>query len=169
VKKLTVTFGTPTGRYLQDKQAAEAIAASLKDVGVTANVRTMDWPSYLAATQSPKAKSTFDMHLLGWAPGALDAPTQFQMFQKSNWPPSGLATDYYTDPQVESLVAKANKELDATKRKQMYCDAQKRIWSDAPWLFLWSQTLVLAYSKDVTGISYVPNEKFDTIYAKPAK
>lgn len=169
VKKLTVTFGTPTGRYLQDKQAAEAIAANLKDVGVTANVRTMDWPSYLAATQSSKAHSTFDMHLLGWAPGALDAPTQFQMFQKADWPPNGLATDYYTDPQVESLVAKGNKELDETKRNQMYCAAQKRIWSDAPWLFLWSQTLVLAYSNDVTGVSYVPNEKFDTVYAKPAK
>ena len=51
----------------------------------------------------------------------------------------------------------------------MYCDAEKQIWSDAPWLFLWSQTLVLAYSKDVTGIGYIPNEMFDTVYAKPAK
>lgn len=169
VDKLTVTFGTPTGRYLQDKQAAQAIAANLKDVGVTAKVRTADWPSYQAATATPKDKQEFDLHLLGWAPGSLDAPTQFQMFQRSQWPPNGLATSFYTNPKVEPLIAKGNRELDADKRNKMYCDAQKLIWDDAPWLFLWSQTLVLAHSSDVTGISYIPNEKFDTIYAKPAQ
>lgn len=169
VKNLEIKFGTPSGRYLQDKQAAQAIAANLKDVGVTANVRTTDWPSYIANTSAPKDKQPYDMHLLGWAPGALDAPTQLQMFQKSQWPPKGLASAFYTNPKVESLIKKANVELDEQKRNAMYCEAQKLIWDDAPWLFLWSQTLVLAYSSDVTGISYIPNEKFDTIYAKPAE
>ncbi len=164
---LSVTFGTPSGRYLQDKQAAQAIASNLRDVGVKATVRTTDWPSYLAAAEDKNGP--YDMHLLGWAPGALDAATQFQMFQKSQWPPNGLADAFFTDPAVEKLIAKGNRELDDSTRQDLYCKAQKQIWKDAPWVFLWSQTLELAYSSDVTGISYVPNEKFDTIGAHPAE
>lgn len=167
-KNLTITMGTPSGRYLQDKQAAQAIAANLREVGVTVKVRTTDWPSYIANTSAPKGEQPYDMHVLGWAPGALDAPSQLQMFQKSQWPTNGLASAFYTNPKTESLIAKGNVELDDAARNKMYCDAQKQIWSDAPWLFLWSQTLLLAHSSDVKGISYIPNEKFDTIYARPA-
>jgi peptide/nickel transport system substrate-binding protein len=164
---LSITFGAPTGRYLQDQQAAQAIATNLRDVGVTVKVSTMDWPSYQATMQDPKGP--FDMHMLGWAPGALDAPTQLQMFQKKSWPPVGLATAFYSNPKVETLISDGAKELDATKRNDGYCQAQKLIWADAPWMFLWSQTLSLAYHSDIAGISYTPNEKFDTVYAKPAK
>ncbi|HEY9471169.1 MAG TPA: ABC transporter substrate-binding protein [Propionibacteriaceae bacterium] len=164
---LSITFGAPTGRYLQDQQAAQAIATDLRAVGVTVKVSTMDWPSYVATMVDPKGP--FDMHMLGWAPGALDAPTQFQMFQKASWPPKGLATDFYTNDQVEGLLASGATELDQAKRDDMYCQAQKTIWGDAPWMFLWSQTLSLAYQSDIAGISYTPNEKFDTVYARPAK
>lgn len=169
MQKMSIVFGTPSGRYLQDKQAAQAIAADLNEVGVKAKVQTMDWPSYQAATSAPKNRQKFDMHILGWAPGALDAPTQFQMFQRAEWPPHGLATAFYSNKKVESLIANGNRELNEDKRNKSYCQAQKLIWRDAPWLFLWSQTLVLAYSSDVAGVSYIPNEKFNTIYAHPAK
>jgi ABC-type transport system substrate-binding protein len=164
---LSVTFGTPSGRYLQDKQAAQAIASQLREVGVDATIRTTDWPSYLAGTN--EKDGPYDMHLLGWAPGALDAPTQFQMFQKEQWPPNGLATAFYTSEKAESLIAEGSQELDDEKRNKLYCEAQEQIWEEAPWLFLWSQTLVLAHSSDVAGISYIPNEKFDTVYAHPAE
>ena len=163
---LSVTLGTPSGRYLQDKQAAQAIAANLADVGVEAKVRTTDWPSYLSGIV--EKDGPYDMHMLGWAPGALDAATQFQMFQKSAWPPAGLASAFYTNEKVESLVAAGNRELDDEKRSELYCEAQNQIWADAPWLFLWSQNLILAHSSDIEGITYVPNEKFDTVYAHPA-
>lgn len=166
VGKLSIKFGTPTGRYLQDKQAAEAIASNLRDIGVKVSVQTMDWPSYQAKTNLKKGG--FDMHILGWAPGALDAPTQFEMFQKADWPPNGLATSFYSNPTVEKLISSGNQELNTAKRNSDYCKAQKTIWGDAPWLFLWSQTLILAYSSKVAGVSYVPNEKFNTIYAHPA-
>lgn len=164
---LSITFGAPTGRYLQDKQAAQAIATDLRAVGVKVKMSTMDWPSYASTFVDPKGP--FDMHMLGWAPGALDAPTQFQMFQKASWPPTGLASSFYTNDTVETLLAAGAKELDETKRDADYCQAQKIIWGDAPWIFLWSQTLSLAYQRDIAGITSRPNEKFDTVSAHPAK
>lgn len=164
---LSITFGAPTGRYIQDQQAAQAIAADLRAVGVTVKVSTMDWPSYISTMEDPKGP--FDMHMLGWAPGALDAPTQFQMFQQASWPPAGLNTSFYTDPQVETMISNGETQLDQTKRNADYCQAQKQIWADAPWTFLWTQTLSLAYQSNIDGITSTPNEKFDTVYAHPAK
>lgn len=167
VHNLSITLGTPTGRYLQDKQAANAIAGQLRDIGVKAQVQTTDWASYLAATDVPVKQQKYDTHVLGWAPAFLDASQQMLQFQSSQHPPNGLATSFYTNKQVDSLVAQANRETDQRKRDQLYCEALKMIWKDAPWIFLWVQKFPIAYSNDVTNVSYLPNEKFDAIYARP--
>ena len=165
VGKISVTMGSPTGRYLQDLQASQAIAGYLRKVGVTVNVKTMDWPSYVSAMQDQNGP--FDLHLLGWAPGALDAPTQMEMFTKASWAPKGLNNGFYSNPTVESAFAKASRDLDEASRDAQYCQIQKTMWTDAPWIFLWSQTLIMAYKSDIEGISYQPNEKFETINAHP--
>lgn len=168
VRDLSVTLGTPTGRYLQDRQFADAIAGNLRDVGVDAQLRTMDWASYLSGINVPLKQQKFDMHVLGWAPSFPDASQQMLVFRSDQRPPNGLATAHYSNKKVDSLVARADQELDAEKRRQLYCDAWKIIWKEAPWIFLWVQKFPIAYSSDVTGISYLPNEKFDAVYARPA-
>jgi peptide/nickel transport system substrate-binding protein len=168
VKKVTITVGTPTGRYLQDKEATDAIAGNLRDVGLQVNIRTMDWASYLGAVDVPASQQPFDMHLLGWAPAFLDASQQMLQFRSDQAPPNGLATSLYSNKQVDALSASASTELNPQQRQADYCQAWKTIWNDAPWLFLWVQKYPIVYSSDVTGISYLPNEKFNAVYAKPA-
>jgi peptide/nickel transport system substrate-binding protein len=89
-------------------------------------------------------------------------------FQSTSWPPAGLATSYYKNPQVDSLLAKANSESDPAARKSDYCTASKLIWSDAPWIFLWVQKFPIVTSAKVTGVQSIPNESFYTVYASPA-
>jgi peptide/nickel transport system substrate-binding protein len=167
VDNMSVTLGTPTGRYLQDKEATDAIAGNLRDVGVDAQVRTMDWASYIAATSVPEQQQKFDMHLLGWAPAFLDSSQQMLVFRTDQIPPNGLATALYSNKKVDQLSSQASTELDAQQREEYYCEAWRTIWNDAPWLFLWVQKYPIVYSSDVTGVSYLPNEKFDAVYAKP--
>jgi peptide/nickel transport system substrate-binding protein len=167
VKNLKVTLGSPTGRYIQDIQFAQAISGYLRKVGVDVNVRTMDWPSYVSAMQ--QKDGPFDMHVLGWAPGALDGPTQLQMFTTATNPPKGLNTSFFSNATVDKLTADAALNLDETSRNQQLCQIQKEIWQQAPWIFLWSQTLILAYNSKITGVSYLPNEKFVTMGAHPTR
>jgi ABC-type transport system substrate-binding protein len=169
VDNLDVTFGSPTGRYVQDIQAAEAISGELRKLGISAQIETMDWASYTSAIVLPADKQKFDMHLLGWAPSFLDATMQMDVFQTSFHPPDGLATSFYSNARVDALVDKADRELDDTKRERLYCEASKIIWREAPWIFLWSQRFPIVHSSGVTGISYLPNEKFDAVYATPAE
>jgi len=166
VKDLKITLGSPTGRYIQDIQFAQAVSGYLRKVGIDANVRTMDWPSYVAAFL--QKDGPFDLHVLGWAPGALDGQTQLQMFTSETIPPKGLNSSFYSDPKVDKLAAAAALNLDDKSRNQQLCQIQKDVWQQAPWIFLWSQTLVLAYNSKITGVSYLPNEKFLTMDAHPA-
>ena len=39
----TVNFTAPNGRYLQDKQVAEAIVGQLEKVGIKAELETIEW------------------------------------------------------------------------------------------------------------------------------
>jgi peptide/nickel transport system substrate-binding protein len=165
VKNLKVTLATPTGRYIQDSQFAQAVSGYLRKVGIEANVRTMDWPSYVSGMQQKDAP--FELHVLGWAPGALDGPTQLQMFTGATMPPKGLNTSFFSDPAIDKLTAEAALNLDDASRNQQLCQIQKDVWQKAPWIFLWSQTLVLAHNAKITGVSYVPNEKFETLGAHP--
>ena len=78
---------TPSGRYVQDQQASEAIAGYLREVGLNVNVSTSDFPSFLARVNAAPSANTVDMHMLGWAPAYLDADMQMQMFRQATHPP----------------------------------------------------------------------------------
>lgn len=165
---MTLDLLTPSGRYVQDQQAAEAVAGYLREIGLTVNVTTSDFPSFLARITGPPSETTVDMHLLGWAPPYLDAEYAMQMFRQATHPPAGLATSFYTNPQVEEYLTQADTVTDVDAREQAFCEASKLIWEDAPWIFLWTQSFPIVHSADVTGVGFTPTEKFSAVYARPA-
>ena len=109
------------------------------------------------------------MHLLGWAPSFMDASQQMQQFLSSQHPPNGLATSFYDSEEVDRLVAEANQEVDEERRAELYAEASRVIWEDAPWIFLWVQRFPMVHSAEVTNIGGLPNEKFHAIYAHPVE
>ncbi|HEX7022090.1 MAG TPA: ABC transporter substrate-binding protein [Trueperaceae bacterium] len=166
---LTLDFMSPTGRYVQDFAASQAIANYLRDVGINAVVRTMDWPTYIGTMTKPLEENTTQLHLLGWAPAFLDAAQQMEQFESSRHPPAGLATSFYTNPEVDRLIEQAGQETNPDKRQDLYAQASRIIWDDAPWIFLWVQSFPMVHSSKVTNIWGLPNEKFYAIYAHPTE
>ncbi|MFQ5898278.1 MAG: ABC transporter substrate-binding protein [Candidatus Methylomirabilia bacterium] len=159
----------PTGRYVQDKEASQAIAGYLREVGFDVNIQTMDWPSYVQTIIAPPDKNTTELHYLGWAPAYLDASQQMLQFLSTYAPPNGLETSFYSNPEVDKLISSAGRALDADKRQELYCRAAKKVWQDAPWIFLWVQRFPIIYSAKVTNVSSLPNEMFYAVYARPAQ
>ena len=47
-----------------------------------------------------------------------------------------------------------------------YAEAQRSVWDDAPWIFLWSPSFVLVHSARLKGIVALPTEKFSVAYAE---
>lgn len=159
----------PTGRYVQDKEATQAIAGYLREVGLEPVTQTMDWPTYIKTITTPADKgNTTELHYLGWAPAFLDAAQQMLQFLSTYHPPGGLATTFYKDPRVDELILAADRESHPDRRKELYCEASRRVWEDAPWVFLWVQRFPIVHSARVRDVSSIPNEKFYAVYARPA-
>jgi peptide/nickel transport system substrate-binding protein len=160
----------PTGRYVQDKEATQAVAGYLREVGLEPQIQTMDWPSYISTITTPLDKgNTTQLHYLGWAPAFLDASQQMLQFLSTYAPPNGLATNFYQNPQVDTWIKAAEIENDEAKRRELYCNIAKQVWTDAPWIFLWVQRFPIVYSAKVTDVGSLPNEKFYALYARPAQ
>ncbi|HEX8969526.1 MAG TPA: ABC transporter substrate-binding protein [Chloroflexota bacterium] len=167
---LQLRFMHPTGRSVQEALAAQialAVAGNLRDVGVDTDLVGADWASFLAAISVPEDKGTAHMHLFNWAPDLLDASQQMTQFVRSQWPPAGMATSHYWNPRVDLLAFEAVREPDDQKRLDQYAEAQRIVWDDAPWIFLWSPAFVMVHSARLQGITALPTEKFSVAYAEP--
>ncbi|HWQ17604.1 MAG TPA: ABC transporter substrate-binding protein [Sulfolobales archaeon] len=155
-----LVFLHPTGRYLQDKQVAEAVQAYLSRIGVKVTLKTMDWPSYVAMWLKPLDQKDYDLLMLGWGPFVADSHfTLYPQFHSSQAPPKGLAAAPYNNSEVDSLLEQAVVELNEAKRAELYRKAIEIIWRDAPWIFLYTQKWFYAASKDLKGYQvYVDGE-----------
>jgi peptide/nickel transport system substrate-binding protein len=167
---MSIKLVSPTGRYVQDIQVANAVAGYLRDVGLKVDgPGTADWPTYVATYANvPPAQSKTDLHLLGWAPAYLDAQQQFEQFYSARIPPAGLESSYYKNSQVDSLIEQGNTGTDSGARQKAYCDAAKTVWNEAPWIFLYNQKYPFVTTAKVTGVVGLPNEKFVTSWVSPA-
>ena len=160
----------PTGRSMQEAvagQVAQAVAGNLHDVGVDTELIGSDWATFLAAVSVPEDKGTAHMHLFNWAPTLLDASQQMTQFTRGHWPPAGLATSHYWNPKVELLVSEDAREADDQQRQNEYAEAQRIVWDDAPWIFLWAPSFLIVHSARIQGITALPTEKFSAAYAAP--
>lgn len=168
--RLQLRFAHPTGRSMQEAlaaQVAQAVAGNLRDVGVETDLVGSDWASFVAAINVPEDRGTSHMHLFNWAPGLLDASQQMGQFTHGQWPPAGVATSHYWNPKVELLVSEALRERDDQRRTDQYAEAQRIVWDDAPWIFLWVPSFVLVHSARLKGITAQATEKFSVAAAEP--
>lgn len=160
-----LTFIHPTGRYILDARVAEAIQSYLARVGVRVKLQTMDWPTYIGSLQRPPEQVNHDMALLGWGPLPDAHHTLNSMFHSSQRPPASFNIAYYSNPEVDRLIDEAARQLDPERRKELYRRAQAIIWDDAPWIFLYTQNMILGVRDNLEGMVTYPWEMFSLVGA----
>ncbi|MEM1927937.1 MAG: ABC transporter substrate-binding protein [Acidilobaceae archaeon] len=153
-----LVFITPQGRYLKDREIAEAVKAYLERVGLRVRVEVMEWAAYITRVTTQK---DFDLFLLGWSTVTLDADYGlYSLFR------SGAAFNrmQYRNPTVDDLLEKARAERDPARRAQLYAEAQRLIWSDAPWIFLHYEDIIVASKPGLVGFEIQPIERWILTY-----
>jgi ABC-type transport system substrate-binding protein len=161
----TVQMRTPQGRYLFDKQVSEAIQAQLQAIGVKVELRTYDWPTYVAGLLKPIAESELELFLLGWGPTVMDGDFQLSgQFTCEVSPPKGLGAAFYCNPEFDKIMLQSRMEQDPAKRKDLLTQAAKIVWDDSPWIWLHTEKFVIAYSSKIKGMVVTPTECFYPTY-----
>jgi peptide/nickel transport system substrate-binding protein len=135
--------------------AATYIQASLKKIGIEAEMNTTPWPAAWD-TYKNKEKCPHMVNLAWWA----DYPTP-QIWLTSNWFKEDdpyFAWSYYHNPKFESLVTEGMR-YEATDRKkaaEYYSQAQQILLDDAA-SFFWGDLKHLAFKrKEIKGYKHLP-------------
>ncbi|GAA4979575.1 ABC transporter substrate-binding protein [Kineococcus glutinatus] len=132
-----------TSEYPETVTAAQVIAAQLEPLGITVDIQTEEFATWL----DREAKGDFDSFMLGWI-GNVD-PYGFYHSQHR----TGASNNYqgYSNPQTDALLDAAAVEPDQAARKDLYDQAAKLIVDDVSYLYLYNPDVVQAWAKGMTG------------------
>jgi len=143
--------------FPQPKLIAQAMQGFFAEVGLTANLVTYDWGTYLDKTEHREAQ-TF---LLGWT-GDNGDPDNFiyALLDKLN------ARNNYASEELHEVLLEAQASVDREERVRLYREAQEIIYADAPWVPVVHSTPPLAQKLMVKN--YIANptgtEKFTRVW-----
>jgi peptide/nickel transport system substrate-binding protein len=149
-----VELWAPTGRYLKDRQVAEAVQGYLKAVGVDTKIQTFEWAQYLNKWRDPNRQI--------WMLGRGLIGTDFiftRQFTKAEWDKGANNNTHFSDPKVEELIPRARVEFDKAKRAAMYQEIQQIVWQYAPAIYLHTQRKPVGIRKNVAGVETMPSEE----------
>jgi peptide/nickel transport system substrate-binding protein len=143
------------------EESSRAMAAvfqqQLRDVGIVLDIRSFEFATFL----SDVSHGEFQVYSLRWVGGNEDPDFFDYAFSTARIIPNGANRQYYSNPQVDALIAKASTELDQNARKQDYAEIQQILAEDLPYINLWYFDNVMVYSKRVRGLEMNPSGNYD--------
>ena len=125
----------------------------LKDLfvagGVVLEPEPTDWPLILEAVDN----KSFDAITLGWTSGfEVDL---YQFFHSSQNGPGGDNFVSYANPELDALIDAARMELDEPTRMAMWHEAERLIWEDQPYTFLFRRARLDFFDGRIANIQRV--------------
>jgi peptide/nickel transport system substrate-binding protein len=126
---------------------AAVLQQQLRAVGIALDIRTGEFASFYADV----LKGQFQLFTgLRWTGGGNQDPDIFEYcFDSSSFPPRRANRGFYSNPEVDALLAEGRRELDREKRKQIYARVQEILNRDLPYVHLWYFDTVLVHSPRV--------------------
>ncbi|MFM9912123.1 MAG: peptide-binding protein [Methylophilaceae bacterium] len=134
----------------QNKQRVTAgvlMQRRLKEVGIDASIRQLEWASFLG---NHIKTGDFDVVILGWSL-SLD-PDQFSIWHSSQNGPNQFNFINYNNPQVDKLLEQGRLELDPDKRMKIYHEFSRILLEDSPIVYLFEGYGLPAIHKRIRGI-----------------
>jgi peptide/nickel transport system substrate-binding protein len=144
-------MSTPRPYFPEPKQIALVIQDDLKQVGIEASLATMDWSQYIPKTRDGE----FEVCLMGWT-GDTSDPDNFLNVLLGKDNVGGTNVSRWKDDRFSKLCLDAQSELDETKRKALYVEAQKIVREECPLVPLVHADQLAACRKNVKGMTLHP-------------
>jgi peptide/nickel transport system substrate-binding protein len=143
------------------REIATAMQADLQRVGVTVNITTLEWISYIATVAGGLDDingTQFHLAQMSWM-NPVDDPGLYVEYVSAGPPENlGLNLSYYHNDEYAALLAEARVTADQSARADLYKQAQRIFAEDAPWLFMFHSNFVTAARNNVHDIKLNPNQ-----------
>ncbi len=129
---LDLVLNSPDGRYIKDKEVAEAVAGQLGKVGIRTVVRTFEWATYL--NKMVYVHAADPLYLIGWGNTTWDADRTYYPFLHS-----GEIFANYANPAMDKLLDEAQVSMDPKHRRDLYIQVARLLLEEVPILPLYQQ------------------------------
>ncbi|OGL13561.1 MAG: peptide-binding protein [Candidatus Rokubacteria bacterium RIFCSPLOWO2_12_FULL_69_21] len=134
------------------KKIAEIIQQRLREIGVAAEIRTLEWASFI---KEFIRKRRYEAIILGWGIG-LD-PDQFDVWHSSKTGPEELNHISYANPEADRMLEQGRASCQREERKKYYERFQEILAEDQPIIFLYFRDALPVVASRVHGIEPSPN------------
>lgn len=126
--------------------AYKDIVLMIKDAMKNAGIEVIPNPMDFNSLYNNASSHTFDAMLGGWAGGSgYSDPTQ--LWSTESWANMGSNFCGFGDAYSDSLIVAANTSLTPEKHKEAYFALQRYIYTQQPYVFLWSDKQPMAIHK----------------------
>ncbi len=132
-----------TTEYPETVTAAQIIADNLAPLGITVNIRTVDFATWLDEQNS----GNFDMLMMGWL-GNID-PDDFYYAQHHTDGTSNAQK--FSNPEVDGLLEAGRVETDEATRKALYAKAATLIADEVSYIYLYNPSVIQAWNPALSG------------------
>ena len=125
---------------------AQLLQSTLKNIGVEMNIVVVDMS---IAIQRTIYTGNYESVYMSWD---LDPdPDLFPLFHSSQIPPRGQNYVYYSNPEANRLIEAGRRELDRSKRTEIYHQLHAIIAEDQPYTWITQPSLKWAVNRRVRG------------------
>jgi peptide/nickel transport system substrate-binding protein len=140
---LSIEMHAPTGRYIKDKEIAQALAQDLEKAGLKIDLKILEWSVY-AGKELTKAGGGPPAGLyfvgLGAPVNGQDEAFFFHKDYQLNF------TDWKHD-EYHALFDKLKVEMDEKKFQEIINQMNKILWDEVPWIGIYNQVDLYGVSK----------------------
>lgn len=133
------------------QKCAEIIQRQLKEVGITAKIRVVEWSAFVTNFIN---KRQFDAVILGWTI-PLD-PDAYDVWHSSKTAPEELNFISYKNPEADDMLEKGRSTFDQKERKKYYDRFQEILAEDQPYTFLYVPEDLIIISNRIRGVEPAP-------------
>ncbi|RCX15589.1 peptide/nickel transport system substrate-binding protein [Fontibacillus phaseoli] len=115
------------------EQVAAVIQQNLKDVGIEATPKGIDFAAWIDQNVTP---GKYQALLLAWSLNTPD-PDSESVFSSKYFPPTGQNSGWYKNEKLDQLWIDGYSTVDQNERKEIYKEVAKEISTDLPYVFLY--------------------------------
>ncbi|PYQ29827.1 MAG: hypothetical protein DMF56_08855 [Acidobacteria bacterium] len=142
---LLALSGSATG-----KQLVQMVQAEMKKVGISVNILMPDGATGIQRVLG----GNYDATYLSWD---LDPdPDPYALFHSASMPPHGQNFVFYSSAEADRLIDAARRELDRSKRKELYWRLHEVLSEDQPYTWVVQASAKWGINKRVRGVDASP-------------
>jgi peptide/nickel transport system substrate-binding protein len=156
----SVKMDSPNGRYIKDKELAQAFVSDMDKLGIKIDLQVLDFALYAGQMLQKRQPDTLFFLGLG---STFDGQDELNYLN----PNFALNSTYWQDDKWVTEFKQLLQTTDSAQRKTMMADLSKEMFSQAPWVFVWKQVDNYGKSKKITWAPR-PDESIFLHDAKPA-